>query len=324
MSSKAQKISKKVRLFSKRIAWKNILTFLFFLSLAIIFWFMLIYRQSYEVRVSMPIKYTEIPQNIVLKKELPTKISLSLRDDGASLFRYYFTKRNDSIEINFEKSFKKKVLDDSQLEELIRSKLFRNTTILGFYPSQISLEYDTLKRKKVPVIFDGQVYLAPGYMLRENIRVIPDSVEVFASSEILKKTSYVYTIPDTIENYNSTVPLNFNLIEIQGARIKPNQVLVEIPIEEFTQKELQIPITCLNVSDDLDLKIFPSFAKVSFFVSLSQYKSITEKDFEVQLDFNVLKNLTGSLAPIRLISTPDHIRNIKMEPANVEFILEQK
>lgn len=285
---------------------------------------MLIYRQSFEVRVSLPIKYTEIPANIVLKRELPERISLSLRDDGASLFRYYFSKRNDSIEINFEKYFKKKTLDNAQLEELIRTNLFRTTSILAFYPSQISLEYDTLKRKKVPVVFDGQVYLAPGYMLRENIRVIPDSVEVFASNEILKTISFAYTIPDTIENFNSLAPLNFNLTEIYGARFKPQQVLVEIPIEEFTQKELLVPITCLNMSDDLDVKIFPSTVKVSFFVSLSKYKSITEKDFEVQLDFHVLKDLTSSMAPVRLTSTPDHIRNIKIEPSSVEFILEQK
>lgn len=324
MNSRITKISKEVRLFFKRISWKSILTFLFFLVLAIIFWFMLIYRQAFEVRVTIPVKYTDLPTNIILKEELPSQITLRLRDDGASLFRYYFTKRNDTIEIDFKGSLNKNILDNAQLDELVRSKLFSSTTLMGFYPTQISLEYDTLKKKRVPVIFDGQVYLAPGYMLCDNIRAVPDSVDVFASGEVLDNVHFAYTKPDTIDNFSSSTPLSFPLMKIQGVKFKPEQVLIEIPIEEFTQKELQIPITCLNVSDNLDLKIFPSAVKISFFVSLSKYKTIAEKDFEVQLDFNVLKNLQGSLAPIRLTASPDYIRNIKMEPSSVEFILEQK
>lgn len=324
MNLQIKKISKKVRLFFKRISWGNILTFLFFFILAVIFWFMLIYRQVFEVRVAIPLKYTEIPPNVVLTKELPSQVNLRLRDDGAALFRYYLTREIDTIEVNFKKNLNKRILDDAQLNELIRSNLFRSTTLLDFYPSQISLEYDTLKHKKIPVVFDGQVYLAPGFMLCNNIRVVPDSIEVFASGEVLKKLSYAYTLPDTIENFNSTLPINFDLVRVKGARFEPTQVLVEIPIEEFTQKELQIPITCLNVDKDFDLKIFPSSVNVSFFVSLSKYKSITEKDFEVQLDFKMLKDLNGSLAPIRMTASPDHIRNIKMEPSSVEFIIEQK
>lgn len=318
---------RKVRIFLIRIPRRKILTFSFFLLLATIFWVMQIYRQSFEVTTVIPIKYVQLSEDIILRYQLPTHLSVKLRDDGSSLFKYYLTKRNDSLVIDIDKLIKdpnNQILQGSFLEQMIRQNLFNSSTLINYSPIRISLAYDSLQSKKVPVIFDGQVYLASGYLLSGGINVVPDSVMIYTTDKMINKISYAYTVADTVYDFKSDKPLLFKLVSGNNYKFSPSEVLVEVPIEEFTQKELNIPITCLNIPDNLGVKFFPSTAKISFFVGLSKYKSIVESDFEIQFDYNNLKEEEQSTVPIRLTLTPDYIRNLRIEPSEVEFILEQK
>lgn len=320
-------IIRKVRIFILRIPRRKILTFSFFLFLATSFWLMQVYRQSFEVTATIPVKYKLTANDIVLREDLPTHMTLRLRDDGAALFRYYFTRRNDSLEIDIDKILQEsttKVLQGPALEQTIRRNMLNSTTLLNYSPVKISFQYDSLKSKKVPVIFDGQVNLAAGYLLNDDIKITPDSVMIYASENDINKIHYAYTETDTVNDFKSNKPLVFKLIKSRNQRVNPSEVLVEVPIEEFTQKSIQIPISCLNVDENIEVKFFPSTVKISFFVGLSKYRQITQNDFEIQYDYHELKKMKQSIVPVRLTLVPSYIQNLRIEPADVEFIFEQK
>ncbi|MEA4950801.1 MAG: hypothetical protein VB068_14335, partial [Petrimonas sp.] len=75
---------------------------------------------------------------------------------------------------------------------------------------------------------------------------------------------------------------------------------------------------------NIDVKFFPSQTEVSFSVTLEEYKKIAPEDFEVELDYKkFFKNETGRV-DLELSKSPPAIRNVKLSPSSIEFLLESK
>ena len=71
-----------------------------------------------------------------------------------------------------------------------------------------------------------------------------------------------------------------------------------MPVDEFTEKDLEIPVKLINNRNYENVKIFPQKVKVTFTTSLSRYAEIDEDFFEATADL-------GPLAPPWLQSIAD-------------------
>lgn len=319
-------IKRRVRIGITRMPWKKILTFAFFVLLSAVFWFMQIYRQNFNTTYNIPVKYVSIPDSVVFETRLPSEIEVYVEDNGYGLFKYFFRRRNDSLTINVREIINSpngKVMQGSYLEQELRNRLLPSTTILSYNPSRISFNYSLLQQKKVPVILDVQIFLASGYLLSGDIYTIPDSVLLYGGRDNLANINYAYTVSDTITNVRSQEPLTFDIKPINNIRFVPDRVDVVVPVDRYTQKDVTIPISVINMPEDLNVRFFPSTVKVSFLIGLSQYNTVNEEDFSIQLDYNDLKDMHESV-PLRLTLYPDHIQNLSLSPSEVEFIFEKK
>ncbi|MFR9166240.1 MAG: YbbR-like domain-containing protein [Dysgonomonas sp.] len=317
----------KARIVWKKTPWKKILVFSFCVLLSAMFWFLQIYNQNFNSTFNIPVKYTSIPENVIFENELPNVLRVTIKDNGYTMFKYFFTKRKDTISIDVADVIKHlpgKNLQGSSLEQIIRSELFTSSELIGYSPGNILFYHTTLEKKKIPVIFDGQIFLASGYLLNGDISVTPDSVMAYGSKDVLNKLDYAYTVNDTANNFSSKDPLIYDIRKIHNVKFTPNKINVTVPIDKYTQKDVVVPITCHNLPDDLTVKFFPSTVKISFLIGLSKYASVTENDFSVEFDYNELKDLKEPNISLRITSTPDHVQNLVISPTEVEFIFEQK
>ena len=60
--------------------------------------------------------------------------------------------------------------------------------------------------------------------------------------------------------------------------IYPKSVQVTVPVDEFTEKTLLIPVKLINNHNYDDVKIFPLKVKITVMVSLTRYAE-TDEDF---------------------------------------------
>lgn len=60
---------------------KDILTFLMFVALSFLFWMMQSLGEDMNTVYRIPIKYTNIPDNTIITCELPTSVTVHLRDE---------------------------------------------------------------------------------------------------------------------------------------------------------------------------------------------------------------------------------------------------
>lgn len=327
MSDTKDIILQEVRSFFKTVSWKKILTFLFFVLLSSSFWMMQIYRQKFEATLDIPVKYVNVPDSIVFENDLPDRINVRIKDDGAALFKYYFTRRNDSLAVDVREivsGTQERVIQGRNFEQLIRGKLFVTSELISYSPTRVSYSYAVLHQKKLPVIYDGYISLAAGYLIDGELTISPDSVVAYGSKAALDTLHYAHTMGDTLKNVTSDIKMQIAMIPAKGIKFVPNSVELSISVDEFNNKEVEVPVTCVNLPENLNIKIFPSSVKVPFSVGLKRFNDISAEDFQIIIDYNDLKDLKDASIPVRITESPEYIQTKAPIPSEVEFVLEQK
>ena len=318
-------LRQKVRTFFSTFPWKNLFTFLFFLLLSFIFWLMLYSQRHIEGTYRIPLKYTNIPEDIVFDEPLPEYIEIRVTDNGYQIFKYDLSKK-DSIEINISE-FRENNIDAIQgnrLIQLIRTQLAPTTELLSYSPAIISLGASKLESKKLPVVFDGEITTSGGNLVIDSITLIPKTVTAYASKKQLAQLNQAITEYTVFENLKATSQFKVKIKKIEGIKFVPQEIDILIHIKEYTEKNFEIPITCSNLPKNLDVKFFPSHINVTFSVTLEEYNTITPEDFEIDLDYNELKSNQEGKIEVNLTKSPPSILNPRLSPSIVEFLFEKQ
>lgn len=315
-----------IKAFFSTFPWKNVLAFLFFLALAFIFWLMLFFqKENVDGTYRIPLKYTNIPDDVVFDNPLPPFLEVSVADNGAQIFRLDMRKR-DSLEINVTEITEggNKVLQGSQYEQLIRTQLFPSTNIRGYYPMSISLASSKLQSKELPVVFDGEITTSRANLVADSATFIPEVVMAYASQQSLDKLKGAITEYTVFKNLKATSQLPIRINNIEGVKFIPSQVDIYIPVQEYTERTFEVPITATHMPAKLDVKFFPSRANVTFSVTLEEYKKIVPEDFSIKLDYRKFHSNEDGRVEVELTERPASIINPRISPISVEFLFESK
>jgi len=323
-------IFKSVRLKTKAFLnsqkWKEALVFFCFVLLSFGFWMLQSLQEEYEIEITIPVRYTDVPPEISFNRTLPDHITVRIRDKGSVLLNYKFGRTFVPIEANIKSKIKKSgklIISRQLIESKIKKQLISTTTLLSFDPRSIEESYSERREKALPVVFDGSIQTSAGYKISGDIQILPSTVQVYANNAVLDTLSSIHTVFTTITKGDKDITRRIRLQHINGATIKPSIVTVTIPIEEYTEKTLTIPIVCPDLPPNYTLRTFPSIAKVNCIIPLSQFKDVTSDDFAIQISFTDLEqNVTGSL-PLQLTKKPDWVDITAIMPGKIEFILEQ-
>lgn len=315
-----------IKAFFSTVQWKNVLAFLFFLVLAFIFWLMLFFqKENVEGTYRIPLKYTNIPDDVVFDNPLPSFLEVSVADNGAQIFRLDMRKR-DSLEIDVAEITEgnNTVLQGDQYRQLIRNQLFPSTTIRGYYPMNISLATSKLQNKELPVIFDGEITTSRANLVADSATFIPEVVMAYGSQQSLEKLKGAVTEYTVFKNLKATSQLPVKINNVEGVKFIPSQVDIYIPIREYTERTIEVPITATHIPSNLDVKFFPSRANVTFSVTLDEYKKIVPEDFSIKLDYRKFHSNEDGRVELELTDAPSSIINPRISPTSVEFLFESK
>lgn len=329
--SNTNEILHEVGQFFKNLSWKNCLTFLAFLFLSTIFWIAMVYKEKSEMTYAMPIQYINTPDSIVFDQELPTHFNLTIKDESSSLMRHYALRtRKDSVRIDLTKLInelsdqQRVIIQSENIIQLIRERLQAGTELISYSPSMINTGYSVIQSKKIPVVYDGEIELANGFIFDGKTSIEPENIAVYATQRALDTIFFAHADISSLrqinKNINTRVPIN----KIEGARFKPDSVTIKINVDKFSNKEINVPITCINVPEGLNIKFFPSHIKVSATLGLKLYKDTKDSDFKIVLDYNKIKDLNSTTVPILITSKPEHALIQSLQPSEVEFILEKQ
>ncbi|MCE5331965.1 MAG: hypothetical protein LLF95_07475 [Bacteroidales bacterium] len=305
---------------------KDALSFLLFLILASGFWFVNALDKERETEIVIPVRFAGLPQNIAVTNNSSTKITLKIKDQGLNLFAY--TRKNfNAITFDLGRIFYEKgeiIITPDQIRGKIARILLPSTNVLEIKPDSLIIQYEKLSVKTLPIEFDAKIDLAHQYVLSDKIYLSPSEMTVFGPKRILDALKTIKTEYVELNKLSDTTFLNCRLRPIQSVKFAATETKVSIFVEMFTEKKIQLPVLISNCPENLAVKTFPAFVSVTFNVGLSHFNSVSEKDLTVMLDYNDIAKDRKTKQKLKFINTTAFISNVRIEPQEVEYIIEIK
>lgn len=325
MSSKLHDILVTIRDFLFSTFNKEFLIFLFFLILSSAYWLMSVLNDTMEREISIPVRLTHVPQNVMLIGDSSVTVRAVVRDKGYAIFTYIHGERIMPINVsftNYDKSADKIVVTQSELQKLVKDQLYGSTKIVSIKPSQLEIPYNYGLRKRVPVRLLGKVKTSDSYYLTR-VQFEPDSIYVYSTQRILDSILTAYTVRQDITDVTDTVTKMVVLKSQNGVKMVPSKVKMTLCTDIMTEAMVSVPITPSNVPVGFILRTFPTQVKVRYVVGASQFKNIVESDFKVEADYSSTKDGTTPKCQLRLVKSPSIVRNPVLSASEVDYLIEQ-
>jgi hypothetical protein len=322
-------VFREVRNFFRRQQWEEILIFLSFLLLSTGFWYLESLQDEYEIEIAIPVKYRNVPRDMVLSADNPQDLLVRIKDKGTVLINYMWFNSFSPVEVDMKDALVEKTqrvfVERKNLESIISRQLISSTSLLNIDPPAIHADYTALMHRNMAVSARVDIRTEPGFQLSDAIRVNPARVHVYAHSAILDTLSAIETELVELKRASKTVTLAVRLKPIPNVQMEPEKVEVTIPIEEFTERRFQVSVGCKNLPANYNLRVFPSSVEVICNVPMSKYKDLGSDDLKIQIPFQEFdSNRASGELTVRLTQYPAWIANPLINPGTVEFILERK
>lgn len=299
--------------------------FLFFFFMAAGFWLLQTLNNDYETDFSIPVRLKGVPNNVVITSEPVSEVKVHVKDKGTVLLNYMLGKSFFPIQLDFDE-YKERgnvvQIAASDYASKISGQLNASTRVLSMSPDTIEYIYATGISKQLPVRLSGLVSAGRQYYVSDTI-FRPDSVWVYAPSEILDTLDAVVTRPVQLENIHDTLVLQVPLQNFKGGKFVPSTVELTLPIDMYTEKTVEVPITGINFPYGKVLRAFPSKVQITFQVGLSRFRQINAEDFRIEVSYDELLQLGTEKYTVKLSKLPTAIRQVHCTPTQVDFLIEQ-
>ncbi len=314
------------------------LVFLFFILLSAIGWFFLMLGETSVAYINYPIRYTDLPRNKILSQTPPDKLRLQVRADGYTiLYNKIKLKRPLSYNVSAFQLYSLS-LDSLSVYTLTRYALDsltyelnrKNTDlqILDIYPDTLTFNFASVKKRKLPIAvrirYNPDLFKRQ-YTFNGKPYCNPDSIIVTGPASLLDTLRFVYTTPLNLSNLSDTVVKKAGIEPVNDrVTIKTSRVEVTVPVDEFTEAEVDVPVVKLNVPDTILFKTFPDHVSVKYQVTMSNYDRVSPELFNLYIDYSRIRVGEMQKLPIQSDPLPSYLHNVKFSHNNVEYLIEKK
>lgn len=304
---------------------KSFLTFLFFLTLSTAFWCFEAFKETSTVEIEVPLRLTNVPENVVVSTELPENVRVTLRDRNSSLFSYRYFRRPRPAVVDFSAYANPSCYVRIPQEDVKRSVMrnFESTTeLISLLPDTLEYFYNYGTKKVVPTRLLGDVAPAEGYyIVRQEIS--PAETTVFATERQLDTITAAHSVPNYLVDITESFTMPLKVNELKGAKFMPDTMFLSVEVDRLVEKTLSLPIQPLNFPEDVRLRTFPMKVNVTFQVGMKEFRNVTEKDFTLVLDANELETATDNTGTVRIARHPESVFRLRLSQSEVEFLIEK-
>jgi len=293
--------------------------------LAIFAWIFTVLSNNYNYTVKGVLNFKNTPQKRAFHSLQSDTVNVAVNGSGWEMLFSKMNIENKIVSVDLQTLENKSyVVLNSQIDQ-INNKKEINQQITGFNPDTLYFDFSNRKEKRVPVHLETAIKYLHQFSQSGNITIKPAYVIINGPADVIDKitewrsdTLKADSVAETVNTSVSLQPVNEGNISIY-----PKNVQVVIPVDEFTEKTVLIPVKLINNFNYYDVKIFPQKVKVTFTTSLSSYAETDEDFFEATADLNLWSKHGYKVLPVILTKIPDYCKIVKIEPRNIDFIIKK-
>jgi len=305
---------------------KKLNIFLLFLVLAFSFSVLSKLSQRYTHSFTFSINPINLPEEHVIINDSSISMNIALTTYGFRHVKYYLKQQKINVDFgSLEKTATHyKWIESNEISKII-NQFSSNIDVENITPDTITFRYDINTIKKVPIKLNSNINFSTGYDIINSYRLEPDSVKIIGpklmTDSIVEIETKLLELDNVNSNFNSNIELDLSN-NLRDVKVSKASISVYGIVEKFTEGTIDVPISVINVPENVKINFYPKSVPVIFYSSLSNFKSITSSSFIVQCDYNSIKD-NSYLVP-RIVNEPDNIKYAKLNVKQIEFILESK
>lgn len=300
------------------------LTFLFFLLISALLWFLIKLSKEYTTQTVFTVVYTQAPVNKWVSSS-DQKVNLSFVADGFVTLRHNLIRQpNRVVEISLEE-VPYRLEGGNTYSYGSQYVAERVADWLGVPAGNVTMNDDKqyfnmedLQQKELPVRVPLEVTTQRQYYLYGDPIVEPATLTVYGPKSVLDTVEVLHTEPFVATGANADITRSLAVDYYQGVIQAAEQtVQVTVRVEQYTETQVEVPVT---VADSLQVRFFPETMTVRCLVPIRDFASLSPAAFVVLADTAQL-HLRQPLLDIRLVQVPEHVQVIKTEPEQVEYLI---
>ena len=303
---------------------KKLLSFTVFLFISMVFWMLNALGEKYTEQISYPLKYINLPKDKAESSPLPEEFRIKLSTSGYQLLEYYLSANIKPIVIDFDKAKSisktekcKYLLSENLKEGLTNS--FKKSEIQNIYPDTIKFKFYQILSKRVPVEALVEYSLSNGYVEKGEIFSEPDSINISGPEQVIKNLDQVFTGSIDLGEISETAKRNVAIKEIEDVKYQTYRTNITVPIEQATEKVIELPIHVNNTLNDQSIYLVPNTVQLSYKVGLSEYSKISQDQFMAVVNYSD-STQNAKVLKVILAKQPKKAFEIMYRPNFVEFI----
>lgn len=318
--NRIDKIIKEWRSVKASTGFRKLITFLIFVVIAALFWFILALndniQQDFEVRINI----YNVPDSVTFIETPPKEILVTVRDKGTSLWRNGVFGQ-PKADINFRDHSGDGVfrMNRSELTGALKNVFGQGATLISASTDSLRLTYTTLPGKRVPVVAVTELSAVSGKVISGKPTLNPQNVLVYGNRELLDTITRVYTQKVVKKNLEESVEVAVSLQQGRGMRVEPASVKLDIDVQPLVRKEAVVNIHIENVPEGFDLLLFPANVKVEYYIPMNHFNR-ENTQLEVSVDYRDLEH-GGKKLPLHLGRHDRDMMNVEILTDSVEYTL---
>ncbi len=294
------------------------------IGIAFVFWLITKLSYSYKDSISINLNY-KISSEKVFTFPPAHELLVDIEGKGWDLLGLAFS--SDKREVNI-------VVEGNEIRTISASSLnnkvmnfIPDVNILNITPEIINIQTEAIASKKIPVILDHQIQLAPLHQFVDGIRIDPETIEIKGPASVIRdiydwKTN-VYIPSKKIEK---DINVELTLVTNSNSNIKTTTNIIKCiaEVEAVTEKQIDVPVKVINAPDSLLLVILPKKVKINCRVGLSDYHDLDADDFNVIVDFEHFDIFNKTQIKVNLQKKPNYVKHIQCVPYKVDYIIRSR
>jgi hypothetical protein len=303
---------------------RKITVFFTCLLVAVAGWIIMILSSPSTYNVKIAVTFTGVPSKKSFKPLQNDTLVATVNGTGWSQLFEGKSQKVYPIEVSLKNLDNRNyIILKDQLKDINAHWQLPQQPITRIMPDTLYFDFETQLIKKVPVKLLSRLEFDQQYGLDSPLTIKPAYVTISGPAEQLAKIKEWKTDSLNAAGLSETTSYAVNLQTDKDANISifPKTVTVTLPIAEFTEKELWVPIKIINNRRYYNVQIFPKKVKVVFTVALNQYAKIDESNFEAVADMNLWIGNGYTELPVKLIKAPTFCKIARIEPQTIDFII---
>lgn len=207
----------------------------------------------------------------------------------------------------------------------VNRQLESTQKVISVRPDTLYFDFTKKGIKKVPIKLISRLDFVKQYGISSDVILTPKQVTVAGPAEELSKIAFWPT--DTLKldkiQSSSTVRIGLQHSVHKNVSVSPSSVEVKLPVDEFTEKTIEVPLKIINNKNYLNIKLYPKKVKVTFLVALSFYNQVDENFISANVDVNEWQDLNHHMFTVKITEFPGYCKLVGISPAKVDFVIEK-